>query len=234
MIKQVQSLMVKPIQQKPFFEDRQEAGRALARQLGHHRNGKSLLVLALSPGGAIVGAEIARVFGAPMELFRSRRLPVPGDPGLSFGTMTEEGTINLLSDIISRYEIPDDYIQEAISSKRKEILQRRRRFRKIQMGFNVKGRKIILVDEGVTNGAVLFSALDWTRMEGADLRIAALPLIPRDKFSRIREEADETVVLHVVPASSRSMGNYYRRYDPPREEEVQRLLHEVNRGLKAA
>ncbi|MBI3804986.1 MAG: hypothetical protein HY282_14625 [Nitrospirae bacterium] len=225
--------MTKPIEHEPIFQDRQEAGQALAQRLRSYRDGKRLLILALSPGGAVVGAEVAKSLGAPMELFRSRRLPVPGNPALSFGSMTEEGTICLLSEIISRYEIPDEEIQEAISSKRKEILQRRHQFRKMSMGFNIQGRKVILIDEGVSNGTALFSALDWLRLEGADARIVAIPVAGRQNISRMKASMDEVVVLHTIP-SYRSIKSCYQQFDPVPEAAVRTLLEEVNRGLKAA
>ncbi|WDT81363.1 MAG: hypothetical protein MPW14_06350 [Candidatus Manganitrophus sp.] len=120
-----------------IFEDRQEAGRALAERLLHYRGDQRVLLVALSPGGVIVGKEIALSLGVPMVMFRSRKLPIPGNPRLFFGAMTEAGEICLLSDVISRYEIPDHYIQETITSKKEEILQRRRRFRKTSLGFDL-------------------------------------------------------------------------------------------------
>lgn len=207
----------------PIFKDRQEAGQALAQRLLHYRGDKELLLVALSAGGVAVGKEIALVLGAPMVLFRSRKLPIPGNPKLAFGAMTETGGICLLSDVISRYEIPDHYIQETITSKKEEILQRRRRFRKTSVGFDLYGRKVLLVDEGIASGAVLFSALQWLRAEGVGRRIVALPVIPREKLSRIKECSDESVLLHAIP-SFHSVECFYRQFDPVSDEAVDTIL----------
>lgn len=216
-----------------IFEDRQEAGRALAERLLHYRGDQRVLLVALSPGGVIVGKEIALSLGAPMVMFRSRKLPIPGNPRLSFGAMTEAGEICLLSDVISRYEIPDHYIQETITSKKEEILQRRRRFRKTSLGFDLGGRRVILVDEGIASGAVLFSALQWLRAEGAGHRIVALPVSPQEKLSRINELSEENVVLHAVP-SFHSVECYYRRYDPISDEAAHAILTSLNERKLAA
>lgn len=217
----------------PIFEDRQEAGRALAQRLFHYRRNQGLLVVALSPGGVIVGKEIASSLEVPMIPFRSLRLPIPGHPEMAFGAMTEGGTICLLSDMISRYEIPDRYIQETITSKKEEILRRRRRFRKTSVGFDLRGRKVILVDEGIAGGAVLFSALQWLRGEGVGRRIVALPVIPLEKRSRINERSEESVILYVVP-SIRSVGDYYQQFDPISDETARAILSCINKRKGAA
>lgn len=216
-----------------IFEDRREAGRALAERLLHYGGDQRVLLVALSPGGVIVGREIALSLGAPMVLFRSRKLPIPGNPKLSFGAMTEAGAICLLSDMISRYEIPDRYIQETITSKKEEILQRRRRFRKTSVGFDLRGRRVILVDEGIAGGAVLFSALQWLRAEGAGRRIVALPVSPQAKLPRIKALSEESLVLHPVP-SFHSVECYYRRYDPVSDEAARAILTSLNERKLAA
>ena len=217
----------------PIFKDRQEAGRALAQRLLHYRGTGELLVLALSPGGVIVGREIALSLDVPMALFHSRKFPIPGNPEMAFGAMTEGGAICLLSDVITHYEIPDRYIQETITSKKKEILQRRRRFRKPSVGCNLRGRKVIVVDEGIASGAVLFSALQWLQGEGAGRRIVALPVIPREKRFRIKDCSEESVVLHALPLF-RSIRCYYRRFDPASGETTRAILAALNPGKKAA
>jgi len=217
----------------PIFEDREEAGRALAQRLIHYQGDQGLLLVALSPGGVVVGKEIALVLGAPMVLFRSRKLPIPGHPEIAFGALTDAGTICLLSDVISRYEIPDHYIQETITSKKTEILQRRRRFRKTSVGCDLHGKKVILVDEGIAGGAVLFSALQWLRAEGAGRRIVALPVIPRERLSRIKELSEESVLLHAIPAFH-SVECYYRRFDTVSEEEARTTLKSLSGGKLAA
>lgn len=217
----------------PIFKDRQQAGEELAHRLVGYQEDKDVRLVALSPGGVAVGKEIALSLGAPMVLFPSRRLPTPGKPEVAFGAITEGGAICLLSDIISRYEIPDHYIQETITSKKDEILQRRRRFRKTSVGFDLHGKKVILVDEGIAGGAVLFSALQWLRAEGAGRRIVAVPVIPRERLSRIKEISEESVLLHIA-SSFQSVRCYYRRFDPISEEAARRILATLKGGKLAA
>ncbi len=217
----------------PIFEDRPAAGRALTKHLLRYKGEPGLLILALSSGGVIVGKEIALSLKVPMAFFHSRRLPIPGHPEMAFGAMTETGAIYLLSDIISRYEIPDRYIQETIASKKEEILQRRRRFREATVGFDLCGKKVILVDEGITNGAVLISALQWLRMERVDRRIVALPVAPLEKISRINECSEESVILYIT-TSLRPVEQFYRRFDPVSDEVARATLSALNAGKKAA
>lgn len=216
----------------PLFEDRQEAGQALAQRLLHYRRDRRVVLVALSPGGVVVGREIALSLGAPMVLFHSRKLPIPGNPKVAFGAMTEAGAICLLSDVISRYEIPDRYIQETIILKKKEILRRRRRFRKTSVGFDLRGRRVILVDEGIAGGAILFSALQWLGAEGAGGRIVALPVSPETKIPWIKALSEESVVLQAI-SSFHSVECCYRCFDPVSDETARAILTTLS-GRKLA
>src|SRR5215208_3270698 len=58
-----------------IYHNRRKAGRALSAELvrRYERTQPSRLVLALSPGGVPVAAEVARALGAPLDLFVAAR-----------------------------------------------------------------------------------------------------------------------------------------------------------------
>ena len=60
-----------------LFLDRKDAGRRLAAQLERYR-GAAPIVLALPRGGVVVGHEVARALGAPLDVLVVRKIGVPG------------------------------------------------------------------------------------------------------------------------------------------------------------
>src|ERR1039457_2745987 len=98
------------------FQDRTDAGRALAKQLGAYANGKNVIVLGIPRGGVPVAFEVARALNAPLDVFLSRKLGVPGQEELAFGAIATGGTRVLDREIIEAVGISDEQI-ERITAK---------------------------------------------------------------------------------------------------------------------
>src|SRR5207244_10803041 len=79
-----------------MFRDRKDAGERLAAQLLHLKD-KSPVVLALPRGGVAIGAEIARLLGAPLDIVLVRKIGVPWQPELALGAVADCGTAEILS-----------------------------------------------------------------------------------------------------------------------------------------
>lgn len=216
-----------------LFEDRKEAGRKLARRLNPRKIGKEAMVVALSPGGILVGSEIASAFGLPLELFILNKLSVPGLPGRTFGAVTESGKIFLNSDIVTRYEIPDNYIQQAILSQKRDIQHHQRLYSKERKRPNFQKKQIIVTDDGIQTGATLFAALQTLRARGAGQVTTAIPIAPDELVEKVSVASDEAVILNAIPFLS-TLENYYLRFDPVSHDDVAALLQKVNEGKKAA
>src|SRR5581483_9984007 len=216
-----------------LFEDRSDAGKKLAKRLLPRQTGKEAMVLALSPGGVVVGSEIASAFNLPLELFILNKLHVPGQPQRTFGAVTESGKIFLNSDIVTRYEIPDNYIQQAILSQKREIQHHQRLLSKERKRPNFQRKEMIVVDDGVQTGATLFAALQTLRARRAEKVTLAIPVAPEDLVEKIKNGSDEAVILHAIPFFS-SLENYYLRFDPVSHDEVVSTLRKINEGKKAA
>lgn len=216
-----------------LFEDRSDAGRKLAKRLLPRKIGKEAMVLALSSGGIVVGSEIASAFNLPLELFILNKLHVPGRPERTFGAVTESGKIFLNSEIVTRYEIPDNYIQQAILSQKREIRDHQRLLSKERKRPNFQRKEMIVTDDGVQTGATLFAALQTLRARGVERVTLAIPVAPEELVEKIKNGSDEAVILHAIPFFS-SLENYYLRFDPISHDEVVAILRRTNEGKKAA
>lgn len=219
---------------KPLFNDRTEAGRKLAEQLLSHRGAPDLSVLALLPGGAVVGKEIALGLDAPLEIFISKKLSVPDHPELAFGALTENGAIFLHSEMIIGHDISDNFIQQELSDKKEEILFAQQLYRRGRRRASLRGRRVILVDDGAATGAAFFSALQALRQEGVHPLISAIPVAQKETAKLIQSRSDEAVVLHSLPFFT-NLGDYYVNFESISDQQIFSILKEVNtNGRKRA
>jgi predicted phosphoribosyltransferase len=216
-----------------LFEDRKEAGRKLAQRLLPRRIGKETMVLALSPGGVMVGSEIASAFHLPLELFILNKLSVPGNPERTFGAVTEGGKIFLDSEVVTRYEIPDNYIQQAILSQKRKIQDHQRLYSEKRTRPNFQSKEIIVTDDGIQSGATLLAALQTLRARGVEKVTTAIPVAPEELVEKIKNASDEAIILHALPFFS-TLSSYYHRFDPLSHDEVIAIMQKTNAGKKAA
>src|SRR5215211_5573895 len=140
--------------QRPF-RDRSEAGRLLATKLAAYANRPDVLVLALPRGGVPVGYEVARELGAPLDVFLVRKLGVPGYEELAMGAVATGGVRVLNDQVVRALGIPD-YVIDALAAWEEQALARRERlYRGDSPPPDVRGKTVMLVDDGLATGATM-------------------------------------------------------------------------------
>jgi len=210
-----------------MFTDRKDAGLKLAEKLEHLRDRKGVLVLALPRGGAVTGLEIARSINAPLDVLIVRKIGFPGQEELAIGAVSETGTVILNQQIIARGEVLKKYIEEEISTQKKEIDRRIRLYRggrRLEFE-HLRGKTVILVDDGIATGATMKAAIATLKEESIERLVAAVPVSPVETADDIREMVDEFLCLHVI-VDFTAVGNYYRDFKQVSDEEVARILRE--------
>src|SRR5438093_2993185 len=130
------------------FRDRTDAGQQLATQLRAYANRQDVIVLALPRGGVPVAFEVAQALNAPLDAFLVRKLGVPGHEELAMGAIATGGVIVLNEDVVQSLRIPPDVIEAVAVAEQKELKQRERLYRDDLTAPDVRGRKVILVDDG--------------------------------------------------------------------------------------
>src|SRR3990170_4466364 len=111
-----------------LLKDRVEAGKRLASAL-RGTAGKDAIVLAIPRGGVVVGFEVARALGVPLDVIIPRKIGAPSNPELAIGAMTEDGTVILDESLISYLGVSEDYIKEESERQRLEIERRLKLYR---------------------------------------------------------------------------------------------------------
>lgn len=215
-----------------MFNDRRDAGVQLAERLKEYRDRHDVLVLALPRGGAVTGSEIASRLNALFDIIIVRKLGFPGQPELAIGAVAETGTVVLNHDIISMFTITDEHIQAEVSRQNEEIARRIERYRGGASLTGLRGKTVILVDDGVATGATMKAAITALRKEEIGRMVVAVPVAPPETAEALKHMADEFICME-TPLYFMSVGSYYRDFTQVTDEEVVALLQE-SMALSAA
>ncbi len=204
------------------FADRRHAGRALAVLLQRFRADRPLIV-ALPRGGVPVGLEVARALQAPLEILAVRKLGAPGNPELAVGAIAENGTFVLDSDAAARAGMTQSLLETTVEREARELRRRVSSYRGDRPAAEVRGRTVILVDDGLATGLTMLAAVRAMHAAEAGTILVAVPVGAPESVAALSEEADE-VVCHTTPEDLRGVGRWYLDFAPVSDVEVVSLL----------
>src|SRR4051794_23987370 len=148
------------------YHDRVEAGRVLARKLDQYADRPDVLVLALPRGGVPVAYEVARALGAPLDVFLVRKLGVPGHEELAMGAIATGGVRVLNRNVVNGLRIPTEVIDAVADREAEELRRREREYRDDRPLADVRGKTVILIDDGLATGSTMRSAVMVLRRQG--------------------------------------------------------------------
>jgi putative phosphoribosyl transferase len=206
-----------------IFRDRSEAGEVLAARLEAYRNMPNTVVLALPRGGVPVAYEIGRRLGLPVDVFIVRKLGVPGQEELAMGAIASGGVRYINEDVISQLGIPEQTIDAVSRREVREIEARELAYRSHRPPLNVRGKTVILVDDGLATGSTMLAAIAALRQNAPEKITVAVPLAARETCSRVSRVVDEIVCLK-MPEPFYAVGQWYVSFPQTTDEEVRDLL----------
>jgi len=205
------------------FRDRVEAGRRLAADLTQYAHRPDVVVLALPRGGVPVAYEVARALGAPLDIFVVRKLGVPGHEEVAMGAVATGG-IRVLNDALVRsLGIPRDVIEAVTAREREELARRERLYRGNRAPVDVRGRTVILVDDGLATGATMHAAIRALRQQQPARIVVAVPTASPETCDELKRVVDE-VVCATTPDPFYAVGLWYEDFSQTTDEEVRELL----------
>jgi erythromycin esterase-like protein/adenine/guanine phosphoribosyltransferase-like PRPP-binding protein len=219
---------MKAVRAKPgIFGDRREAGRLLAEKLAAYAHRPDVLVLALPRGGVPVAYEVARALGAPLDVFVVRKLGVPGYEELAMGAVATGGVRVLNEQLVERLGIPEQMIDAVAAHERQELARRERLYRGGCPPPDVRGRTVILVDDGLATGATMHAAIEALRQQHPARIVVAVPTASPETCEEMKTKADD-VICAITPEPFHAVGRWYRDFSQTTDEEVRLLLAQRN------
>jgi putative phosphoribosyl transferase len=211
-----------------IFDDRKQAGTLLAERLERFAL-EQPIVLGLPRGGVPVAYEIAQALHAPLDVIIVRKLGVPFQPELGMGAIGEDGVRVLNDDIVRAAHINETELGAVEWRERLEVERRAQRYRRGRPMTDIRGRTVIVVDDGIATGGTARAALQVARAHGARKVVLAVPVAAPESLRSLRADADEIVVIE-QPADLVAIGYWYRDFRQTSDGEVERLLELASRS----
>lgn len=204
------------------FASRSAAGAVLAQSLDRYRD-TDALVLGIPRGGVPVAAAVARALGAELDVVVARKLGAPGYPEVAIGAITADGTRILDQESCARLRVSVEYIEYVSAREEAEARRREARFRGTRPPPRIRGRPVIIVDDGLATGATMIAAVDAVRHAGPERVVVAVPVCAREACRALEAVADD-VVCFAQPEPFYGVGAFYESFPQLEDEEVVRAL----------
>jgi putative phosphoribosyl transferase len=207
---------------KPFA-DRAAAGRVLAEKLSAYAGRDDVIVLALPRGGVPVAYEVARALPAPLDVFLVRKLGAPGHEELAMGAIASGDVVVMNDEVLKAMQVSDEFIAATIDSERQELARRELAYRGDRSPIDVRGRTVILIDDGLATGSTMRAAVTAVRRLHPARIIVAVPIGAPSTCAEFRSIADD-VICAVTPEPFRAVGMWYDDFSQTDDDEVSDLL----------
>jgi predicted phosphoribosyltransferase len=205
------------------FHDRAEAGRALAAELRKYAGRLDVVVLALPRGGVPVAFEVAQELLAPLDVLIVRKLGLPGHEELAMGAIASGGVRVINEGLLAQLPGAERALTPVIARETRELERREAEYRDGRPAADLRGRTVIVVDDGLATGATMRAAVQALRQRQIAHCVIGVPVAAPDSLKRFRREVDEVVSV-LTPADFQAVGQFYDDFAATTDREVGELL----------
>jgi putative phosphoribosyl transferase len=200
-----------------ILKDRIEAGLLLSEKLKKYQNSDTI-VLAVPRGGVPVGYVIAKSLHLPLDIVLSKKIGHPNNKEFAIGAVSSDSMI-----LDDHPNIPKKYIDDEIIRLRQLIKEKYELYMGNRKPLDIKGKNIILVDDGIATGNTLLASINMLRKKNPAKIIVATPVIPYDNVPVFEKNTDEFVYL-IASKYFRGVGGFYEEFNQVEDAEVIELL----------
>jgi putative phosphoribosyl transferase len=201
-----------------IFADRSAAGRELARMLGANRY-PDAVVFGIPRGGVVVAAQVARALEAPLAAVVVRKLGAPSNMEFAIGAIAAGVTV-VNPDAVRHAAVTAEQLAFIEDLERVELNRRAAVFASDEI--DLRGRVVIVVDDGVATGATATAACQELKHRDAGRVVLAVPVAPAD-WHPPRDAIDEYVCAH-PEREFWAVGQFYGDFTQTTDAEVVELL----------
>lgn len=210
------------------FVDRRDAGFEVGKLLEEKYKDRNVLVLGIPRGGVVIAYEVATLLNGELSVVITKKLPHPIQEELAIGAAAEDGSVYLME---FAKQLDTDAVQKILQDQQEEIQSRIRRFRNGEPLPDMRGRIVIIADDGIATGSTIVPAIRLCNNCGAAKVIVAAPVSGDEYVSEINDLADEVVIVE-KPGMFYAVGQVYEDFHHLSDEEVIRLLDDFERSKK--
>lgn len=209
------------------FKNRTSAGEILASVLADYFKKESrtapVTVLAIPRGGVIVGDAIANKFSqSEFDIVIPRKLGAPYNPELAIGAVMQDRTAYLNGRLIQTLQVSTEYIDAEIDRQVQEIQRRMSLYRPASKPYNIAGRSVVIVDDGIATGATVMVVAKWIKKYDPASVLIAVPVAPEDTVAELSRQGNIVQVI-TTPSSFGAVGQFYENFDQVTDEEVKEV-----------
>ncbi|MDZ5810203.1 phosphoribosyltransferase family protein [Halorubrum sp. AD140] len=205
-----------------MFTDRTDAGRRLADAV-EDRDVEADIVLAIPRGGLPVGRVVADRLGVPLDVVSARKIGAPGNREFAIGAVASDGTVWLNEPAIDEFGVADAYVADQIDRQREAARAAVERYRRDRPPLELRGKRVVVVDDGTATGATAIACVRAIRNAGADRVVVATPVSPPDTVERLSAEADRVICV-VTPPYFSAVGQFYESFEQVPDERARAYL----------
>jgi len=212
-----------------IYRDRTEAGKELATRLSAYKDRNDVLVLALPRGGVPVAFQVAQALAAPLDVFLVRKLGVPGHEELAMGAIATGDVRVLNEDVVEYLKIPDSVIDSITATELTELKRRELAYRGTRPEPEVKGKTVILIDDGLATGSTIRAAARALRQQQPARIVVAVPVSAPQTCDEYQMGVDE-IICAATPDPFWGVGLWYGDFSQTTDEEVHELLDRARKA----
>lgn len=205
------------------YRDRTAAGAYLAEALGEYRD-RDAVVLAIPSGGIPLGIAISSYLGIPFDMLIVRKINIPGNTEAGFGAVTLGGDVILNEPMVASLGLSKDEIEELAGQVMEELKSRDQIFRQGRPLPDLKGRTVIIVDDGLASGFTMLAAVRMVRRQEPAKVVVAVPTASIDTVRRVAQEVDEVVCPNLRTGPYFAVADAYQNWYDLTKEEVMEIL----------
>ena len=203
------------------------AGEILANVLADFFKKESkkapVTVLAIPRGGVIIGDAIASKFSqSEFDIIVPRKLGAPNNPELAIGAVMQDRTAYYNERLIQTLHVSKEYLDSEIDQQVQEILRRISLYRNAFKPYNIAGRSVVVVDDGIATGATVMVVVKWIKKYDPESVLIAVPVAPEDTVAKLSTEGTPVQVI-TTPSSFGSVGQFYEDFHQVTDEEVKEI-----------
>jgi predicted phosphoribosyltransferase len=211
------------------FQDRQHAGKLLAEKLREHAKKGKASLLALPAGGVPVGYAVAKKLDIPLDIMIVRKVQIPWNTEAGFGAVTWDGETVLNEPLAAQLGLTREDVEESIAKTKETIQERLRKFKGNKPMPNLKGKTVILVDDGLASGFTMLAAARSARKSNPKEIIAAVPTGNIGAIKMLSSEVDEIVCLNIRTGPMFAVADAYKNWYDLTDAEVIEILERAEK-----